>query len=126
VTLKENIVIFDGECNLCSGAIDFIKKRDTHKVLRFLALQSEEASLCVKLHHISTIDEESVIYIKDDLYYLRSDAILEITKVFPFYWAVFRITKVIPRSIRDSIYNLLAKNRYTLFGNKSCSVEEKI
>lgn len=117
------IVIFDGVCVFCNGAVRFIIKRDPESIFTFSPMQSEVAQSLIKKHHVSEEILNSLMLIKNGRCYLRTDAILEIAKDLSGFWHLLLIFKIIPRSIRDRLYSLFAKNRYNLFGKRnSCMV----
>ncbi|MCB5239973.1 thiol-disulfide oxidoreductase DCC family protein [Niallia alba] len=113
------IVLFDGVCNLCSKSVQFIIKRDPHNQFFFASLQSEMGKSLLEKHHLSEVD--SVVLIKDDMYYIESDAALEICRHLSSGWKLLAILKGIPSFIRDPLYRFVARNRYRWFGKQdSC------
>lgn len=115
----KKIILFDGVCNLCNGAVQWVIKRDRADVFRFAPLQSAVAKDLLGARKIDTSRMDSIIFIDPGMaYFIKSDAALEIARNIKGYgWApVF--FGWIPRSIRDGIYDLIAKNRYRLFGKK--------
>ena len=112
-------MLFDGVCNLCSKSVQFIIKRDPHNQFLFASLQSEMGKSLLEKHHLSEVD--SVVLIKEDMYYMESDAALEICRHLSSGWKLRAILKVIPSSIRDPLYQFVARNRYRWFGKQdSC------
>ncbi|UTI42930.1 thiol-disulfide oxidoreductase DCC family protein [Niallia sp. RD1] len=113
------IVLFDGVCNLCNKSVQFIIKRDPHNQFFFASLQSEMGKSLLEKHHLSEVD--SVVLIKDDMYYIESDAALEICRHLSSGWKLLAILKGIPSFIRDPLYRFVARNRYRWFGKQdSC------
>ena len=112
------IIFFDGYCSLCNGLIDFLMKIDSHRVLKFTSLQGETAKR--SLISISNRDNpDTVIYLRNGTRYEKSSAIL---MIFSDLGGIYRSAKlffVIPKFIRDAIYNFMAKNRYRLFGKRN-------
>ena len=116
-----NIVLFDGICNLCNASVRFIIKHDKKSKIQFASLQSETAKQLLLNKAIDTQKIDSIIFITDEMIFFKSDAAIEIAKMldgFPNYLKYFQF---IPRAIRDIVYDLIAKNRYRLFG-KSCAI----
>ena len=116
-----NIVLFDGICNLCNASVRFISKHDKNSKIQFASLQSETAKQLLVNKAIDTKKIDSIIFISDEKIFFKSNAAIEIAKMldgFPNYLKYFQI---IPRAIRDIVYDLIAKNRYRLFG-KSCAI----
>lgn len=113
------IVLFDGVCNLCNTSVQFIIKRDPHNQFCFASLQSETGKNLLDKYHLSGVD--SVILLKEDRFYLESDAALEICSHLTGGWRFLAILKVIPPFIRDPFYRIIARNRYKWFGKQdSC------
>jgi predicted DCC family thiol-disulfide oxidoreductase YuxK len=122
MTVEKPIILFDGICNLCNTAVNFILKRDKKKHFRFVALQSEESELLIENYNISK-DTDSLILIQQNKVFIESDAAIEISKLLPFPWNWSPAIKIIPKKIRDKIYRWIAKNRYKWFGKRdSCRV----
>jgi len=116
-----NIVLFDGICNLCNASVRFIIKHDKKSKIQFASLQSETAKQLLLNKAIDTQKIDSIIFISDEKIFFKSNAAIEIAKMldgFPNYLKYFQF---IPRAIRDIVYDLIAKNRYRLFG-KSCAI----
>ena len=125
VNFPENkkIILFDGICNLCNKSIQTIIKRDKKDIFRFAPLQSDIARQIINERGIDTENLESVILIEPGVaYYHKSTAAIEIAKDLRGYeW--LKYMKHVPEGLRDSIYELIAKNRYKWFGKEdSCMV----
>ncbi len=119
--MKENkkIILFDGVCNLCNGVIQFVIKRDKKDTFRYAALQSEIGAQLIAERAIDTTKVDSIILIEPGVaYFTKSDAALEISKSFGGGWKLLSISTWIPKSFRDVVYDLIARNRYKLFGRK--------
>ena len=116
----KKIVLFDGVCNLCNGTVQYIIKRDKKDVFRFALLQSEMGQQFIKERNIDTSNIDSIILIEPNVaYYVRSDAAIEIANELGGFWGLLTIFKhIVPVSIRDGVYNFIAKNRYKWFGKK--------
>ncbi len=113
-----NIILFDGHCNLCNSSVNFILKRDKTGKFKFASLQSEIGIELCKQHNIDTNIVDSIILIKNDKVFIKSSVVLEILKDLPIGWKFFRIGIIIPKFIRDWMYDVVAKYRYTIFGKK--------
>ena len=120
---NRHIVIFDGVCNLCNGAVNFIIKRDHEGVFAFTPMQSVLAHELMEKHKIYNVGVDTFLLIKNDRCYVFSSAALEITKDLSGCWYIFNIFSLIPSTIRDFIYKVFARNRYALFGRQeTCMV----
>jgi predicted DCC family thiol-disulfide oxidoreductase YuxK len=114
---KTKILLFDGACNLCSGIMQFIRKRDPERIFRLVPLQSESGQAWLKKFDLPVNDFKSLVYIKDGKrYLLRSTAVLHVLKDLGGIWKLAYGFIILPESWRDIIYNLIAKTRYILFG----------
>lgn len=125
---KQPVILFDGVCNLCNGAVDFLLKRDRKKQFRFASLQSETGKFLIHQYAIHE-DSDSVILIKSGTIYFKSGAVFEIAGMLPYPWKIAAFLKIIPKKTRDKLYDWIAKNRYRWFGKReTCrilSAEEK-
>jgi len=120
---KRYIVIFDGVCNFCNGAVNFIIKRDPEAVFAFTPMQSELARELVVKFNVPNVGVDTFLLIKNDRCYVFSDAALEIARNLAGLWFLFNVFKIVPRPIRDAAYKLFARNRYKLFGRtEACMV----
>ena len=120
----KKIVLFDGVCNLCNGAIQFVIKRDEKDKFRFAALQSEIGQKLVTERGIDTSKVDSIILIDPGVaYYTKSEAALEIGTELKGYRTLSRILRLIPSSLSNIVYDFIARNRYKWYGKKeSCMI----
>lgn len=110
------IVLFDGVCNLCSGSVQFVLKRDPEARFRFASLQSEAGQTIQAEHGLDPGVLSSVLLLEDGRLYRESDAALRIARHLPGAWKLLTVFKIIPRPIRDGMYRFIARNRYRWFG----------
>ncbi len=110
------IILFDGVCNFCNAAINFVIDRDTKKRFVFASLQSDTGKHLMKEHRIDTNSLESVILIKPTKVYQKSGAVLEISRHLNGLWPALYIFKLVPAPIRNFLYDQFARKRYQLFG----------
>lgn len=118
ITQSEAIILFDGVCNLCSGAVQFIIKRDAAAYFKFASLQSDFGQHQLKRFNLNQQSFHSIILVEGDQYYERSDAALKIARKLGGGWPLLYGFKILPKVLRDGVYNLIGKNRYRLFGKK--------
>lgn len=117
INTAESIVVFDGVCNLCSAAVRFILNNDKAGRIRFAPLQSSLGQTLLEQHGIDPANARSFLLLRGPDAYLESDAALEIARdLGPWRW--LRVFRVIPRSLRNRIYGLIARNRYRWFGKR--------
>jgi predicted DCC family thiol-disulfide oxidoreductase YuxK len=125
-TLKKPIVLFDGVCNLCNSSVQWIIKHDKKACFRFASLQSETGLSLLKEFNLPTDSLYSIILIEDGQSYERSDAIIRINCLLGGIWKISRIFLLIPISLRNRLYDFVAKRRYAWFGKKeSCMIPTK-
>jgi len=122
-TCSKPIVLFDGVCNFCNYWVNFAIKRDRKKKLLFTPMQGKTASQLLLDHKIKATSLSSVIIIDDGIAYTHSSAAIRICKHLNGGWKLFYGLIIIPKFIRDALYNIIACNRYKWFGKKeSCVV----
>lgn len=112
------IVLFDGVCNLCNAAVNFIIDRDPQNRFRFAALQSDTGRELLNRYPLASGPVDSVVLIRSNRPYVKSDAALEIARHLGGAWPALAVFKIFPRFFRDWVYDLIAKNRYRLFGKQ--------
>lgn len=115
---KFRIVLFDGVCNLCNNAVDFIISRDKKEKFKVGALQDKTTQKLLEEFRIKEDYLDSLVFIYRDAVYYKSRAALEITKNLGGLWPLMYIFIIIPNFIRDPLYNWIARNRYKWFGKK--------
>lgn len=112
------IVLFDGVCNLCSGSVQFILKRDPKKLFQFASLQSPAARKLLEGSSLDPSRLDTLILIENGKPYIQSDAVLRIAQNLSAPWPAFAIFRILPKFLRDFLYRLVVKNRYRIFGKK--------
>ena len=119
----KKIIFFDGVCNLCNGFIDYVIKRDAQKKIYYASLQSNFAIEMLKGHNID-LDKgyTTIYYYTNGKLYSQSSAILNVFLELSAVHRLFaKVCLILPKFVRDGIYNFIAKNRYAFFGKKeSC------
>lgn len=112
------IILFDGICNLCNGAVNFFITHDKKNVFRFAALQSDTGIELQKKFGLDPDKIDSFILIDGDNYYRKSTAALKLTLFMGFpYYLLFPFL-LIPPFIRNFVYDIIARYRYKWFGKK--------
>lgn len=116
---KQPIVLFDGECTLCSNSVHFLLRHNHSGNLSFASLQSGIGSEIVKLTGEPINQADTLMLLQDNKLYSYSTAALMITEHLGFPWYLLKGFIIVPSIIRDTFYRLIAKNRYRWFGRKS-------
>lgn len=112
------IVLFDGVCNFCNAAVNFVIFRDKAGYFKFAPLQSEIGEELAGKHGIDKIETDSVIVVEDEKVYTHSSAALQIAKRLDGIWKLAYAFVIVPKPLRDLLYKLFAKHRYRLFGKQ--------
>jgi predicted DCC family thiol-disulfide oxidoreductase YuxK len=124
------IVLYDGVCGLCNRLNQFLLKRDNDDRLRFASLQSAFARELLRRHGRDPEDLDTVYLVMNygepsERLLDRSDAILEVLSILGGVWKLTVLGRILPRFIRNPIYNLVATNRYRVFGKyETCMLPE--
>jgi len=116
----DQIILFDGVCNLCNSSVQFIIKRDTAGYFKFASLQSESGQTLLKKCGLNN-NLNSFVLIENNKVYLKSSAALRVCSKLGTGWRILSIFRFLPPFIRDFLYDIVAKNRYKWFGKEeSC------
>ena len=110
--ISSPIIIFDDHCLLCNTSVKFILKHDTKRRFFFTNIQSSTAKQIRHQFKLEHLKDDTIILIDNNRFYIKSDAILEIIKSFHGLWRFILISKLLPKTIRDFIYDLVARHRY--------------
>jgi len=109
------ILFFDGECNLCNGGVQFIIKRDRKKRFLFAALQSAAGAEAKQ----QSGGADSFILFYCGRYYTKSGAALRVARLMSGLWPMLYAGIILPRFVRDWVYDIVARNRYKWFGKRN-------
>jgi predicted DCC family thiol-disulfide oxidoreductase YuxK len=116
-------ILFDGVCNLCNGFVRFVIARDPAARFRFAALSSPSAARLLREAGVTTPIPETIVLLEDGEVYVRSDAALRIARRLTFPWPLAYGLMIVPRFIRDAVYDFIAVRRYRWFGQRqACMV----
>ena len=120
---EQKIVLFDGVCHLCDGAVRFILKKERNAELKFAPLQSDTGSSLLEQYGYPSDYLDGLILIEKNRAHDRSCACLRIARKLNFPWNLLFPLLIIPKALRDFIYGMIASARYRWFGKKeSCSL----
>ena len=115
---SQPIILFDGVCNFCNGAVNFTIKRDKKATIKFAALQSETGRQLVQQYGFPADDMHSFLFIENGKAYNRSTAALRVCRHLKGLWLLCYGFIIVPAFIRNGIYDWIAKNRYKWFGER--------
>ena len=116
--LPSRLVLFDGVCNLCNGSVQFIIAHDPAALFFFASLQSVAGQQVLQSFKRPTTEFDTFIYIRDGQVFDRSTAALRVLIDIGGFWRLMHVFILIPRPLRDLIYNIIARSRYGLFGKR--------
>ena len=109
------IVLFDGFCNICSGLVLFIIRRDPGMHFMFAASQSTSGKKLLQEYGIAELTRHSIILIRDQKIYQKSGAMLRISRRLRGFWPLFYGFIILPQAFRDFFYDMIARNRYRFY-----------
>ncbi|MDI1255695.1 MAG: thiol-disulfide oxidoreductase DCC family protein [Flavobacterium sp.] len=116
----KKIILFDGVCNLCDGIVQYVIKHDKKDVFRFVALQSDLGQQILKHIGINTKNIDSIVlYEPGKAYFYKSSAAIEIARELGGVFTIAGLFRFIPKGLRNTIYDYVAKNRYKWYGQKA-------
>jgi predicted DCC family thiol-disulfide oxidoreductase YuxK len=120
------IILFDGVCNFCNRTVNIILAHDKAAQYQFAPNQSIAAINLIQQFGLEAHALNSVVLIEGDKVYTKTDAVIRIAVKLSGWPSIFRWLKLIPKPIRNFAYDLVAQNRYRLFGKrKSCMIPDK-
>jgi predicted DCC family thiol-disulfide oxidoreductase YuxK len=120
---EPSVILFDGVCNYCNHVVNFVLRQDRKKNLRFAPLQSAAGQRLLTEHGLDQTAFDSFVLIRKGKVYQKSTAALAVMNELPWYWKEVQILRVVPRFLRDTIYDFIARNRYRWFGRRdACMV----
>jgi predicted DCC family thiol-disulfide oxidoreductase YuxK len=119
-----HIILFDGVCNFCNSSINFVIDRDYKNTFKFAPLQSDVASKLLTINNMKSMKMDSIILIEGNKIYTKSTAALRIAKNLSGAWfLLYYIFIPFPSFIRDFFYDIIARNRYKIFGkSEGCRI----
>ena len=115
---RYDIVLFDGVCNLCNQAIDFIMQNDPRGRFKFGALQDEKTQELLAPYEVAKDYLDSIVLVRKNRIFYKSRAALEIARNLKGLWPLLYIFIIIPNFLRNPLYDWIARNRYKWFGKK--------
>lgn len=116
---QDNLILFDGVCNLCNASVNFVIDRDKNKKFKFLALQSEAAIRMLERYGTADNSMESIVLVRNGRVYYKSSAILRISKDLSGLWPLLYGFSILPVGLRDLVYDFVAEHRYYWFGKSN-------
>jgi predicted DCC family thiol-disulfide oxidoreductase YuxK len=120
----DDVILYDGVCVFCSRWIRFVSSRDRDCRFRFTAIQSAYGTRLAQAFGIDPADPDTNAVIHGGIAWFKSDAALTVLSNLPG-WRWTHVLFVVPKPLRDAVYNLVARNRYRIFGKyEACFVPD--
>lgn len=113
------VIIFDGECIFCSGWVGFVLRHDHKGRYRFITAQSALGEALYRHYGLDGRDYETNILIEDGLAYFKSEGSLRMAAGLGLPWSLAAVLRIVPRFLRDPLYELVARNRYRIAGRRT-------
>ncbi|HEX6811111.1 MAG TPA: DCC1-like thiol-disulfide oxidoreductase family protein [Planctomycetota bacterium] len=112
------LVLFDGDCNLCHGAVQFVLRRDPKARFRFASLQSAAGRAAIVATGRSTKLPDSIVFVRDGRLLVKSAAALAIALGLRWPWPLLAVFWLVPYPVRDLVYDWIARHRHRWFGRR--------
>ncbi len=115
---KQPILLFDGVCNLCNQSVQLVLKKEKSPRYQFTSLQSEVGQVILSHFDFSTTHFDTILLLEDGKIFDRSSVPIKVSGNLKGLWPMLRIFWIIPKPLRDIVYNWISRNRYKWFGKK--------
>ena len=124
----KNTILFDSKCNLCSKTVKRVIKLDKNKLFTFISNKSEYGKNIISKNNLNSVTTETIVlFTTENKFLIKSDAAISIAVKLNPLFLIFNILFIVPKKIRDRVYDYVAKNRYKWFGeNESCDITNEI
>lgn len=120
------ILVFDGVCVLCSGLARFLLRHDTRRQFRLLAAQTPLGTALYRHFGLEPVAYETNLLIDDGQVWFKSEGSIRIFERLGFPWSLVTLGRLLPRPVRDRLYDVVARNRYRWFGvRQTCYMPER-
>ena len=124
--MKDSVIIFDVDCLLCNRFVQIVSVIDKKDSIYFTRLSGKTANYILS-NNKNLVDVDSIIFYLNGNIYIKSDAVICISKSLGFPYNMMSIFKIFPRSMRDIFYDFVARNRYKFFGKANkCLISKNI
>jgi predicted DCC family thiol-disulfide oxidoreductase YuxK len=117
----DDVILFDGVCIFCSRWVRFVASRDTARRFRFTPIQSDYGTRLAQAFGIDPDDPDTNAVIHGGEAFFKSDAALTVLSLLRG-WGWVRVLFAVPKPLRNAVYNLVARNRYRIFGKYDACV----
>jgi predicted DCC family thiol-disulfide oxidoreductase YuxK len=122
----DDLMVFDGVCNFCSGYVRMVSMMDREGVIRFTPVQSPYGRLLCQRRGIDPDDPSTFLFFENGRAYEATEGMITMFRRLPAPWRLLRFVAIIPRPLRDAVYRWTARNRYRLLGKRrECMVPSR-
>jgi predicted DCC family thiol-disulfide oxidoreductase YuxK len=112
------IIVFDANCLLCSGWVQFLLRHDRKQVLRFASMQTDGGRALLDRAGIDALAPDTFLLVDGDRLRTQTHAIFHVLHALGWPWRFAWVLWIIPAPLRDAAYRSLARNRYRWFGRR--------
>jgi predicted DCC family thiol-disulfide oxidoreductase YuxK len=116
---ETRVIVYDGFCHVCSGGIRFLEKHRVEPPFEVLPTASERGRALLIEHGIDPEDPSTFLVLDEGRAYTASDASIHVAATVGGIWRLALAARIVPRSWRDALYSLIARNRYRWFGRRT-------
>lgn len=116
--LPQRLVVYDGICVMCSGSVKWLAARDPAARFRFTTAQSPLGQALLGAHGLKTQEFDSNLVLIDRVAYTRLDSVIAVGSELGWPWRAVRLLRILPARCQDWLYDVIAANRYALFGRR--------
>jgi predicted DCC family thiol-disulfide oxidoreductase YuxK len=109
-------IVFDGLCKFCNGWVGFVMRRDQKRRFRFATAQSTSGRRLLEKHGLSSKDLSTVLFVQGEQALVKSDAAIRILVALGGAWRLAGGLRLVPRFLRDRVYEFTARNRFRIAG----------
>ena len=109
------IVVFDGQCLVCNGSVQFLLRHDSKRALRFAAIQTEAGRALVLAAGLRVDSLETFLFVDGDRAWRQTAALFRVCHALGGFWRLAWIGWIVPAPLRDALYGLVARNRFRFF-----------
>ena len=120
------IIVFDGHCVFCSGWAGLVLRRDKQGHYRLLRAQSELGAAIYRHYGLDPVDYQTNLLLENGCLWLKSEGTIRMAEGLGFPWSLARLVRVMPRGLRDRLYDVIARNRLRIAGRREvCYIPPK-
>jgi predicted DCC family thiol-disulfide oxidoreductase YuxK len=116
--MYQNLILFDGVCNFCNGAVQMVIEIDRQQIFKFAAIQSPLGQQLYRQHGLDPSDIQTLMLVDGDRILTKSDAVIAILSKLDGGWQFFSVCQTLPQPLRDWAYSEFARQRFLLFGRR--------